>query len=181
MKAKTINATPSWTAMVGICVTLIERGDNDGRLTAIEELNKMATLADLYVASVKPSTLDGNQREKIGEVVQIKLGDPILTAEEAKVLEAFILEGVGCNSSDSPEHLKSDNMTWADRNDIAERLGITPGGAENIMHRLEGKGLIADSGESHPNEIGRKLGAPHAFYATDKGIDVGWKIMEANS
>lgn len=46
---RTINLMPSWQSMAGLLVTLIENGDAEGRRTAIEELNKMAKLADAYV------------------------------------------------------------------------------------------------------------------------------------
>ena len=53
MQSETIDLTPSWKSMVGLFVTLIENGGTDGRRAAIEELDRMASLADAYVESQK--------------------------------------------------------------------------------------------------------------------------------
>lgn len=52
-KVEYIDMTPTWEQSVGIFVTLIERGDATGRKTAIEELTRMARIADAYVAEQK--------------------------------------------------------------------------------------------------------------------------------
>ena len=50
---QTIDLTPTWEQILGVLLTLHDRGDSEGRRTALEELTRMAKLADLYVASQK--------------------------------------------------------------------------------------------------------------------------------
>ncbi len=48
-----INLTPTWEQILGVLLMLYDKGDSEGRGTALEELTRMAKLADLYVASQK--------------------------------------------------------------------------------------------------------------------------------
>lgn len=50
---ETIDVTPTWSGILGMLITLIENGSPEGRATAIDEMRKMARLADLYVTSQK--------------------------------------------------------------------------------------------------------------------------------
>lgn len=51
-----IDVTPTWASMVPAIIALIENGNAQGRATAIGELNRMADLADKYVAQSKSDT-----------------------------------------------------------------------------------------------------------------------------
>ena len=53
MKTETIDATPTWQAILPIYLMVYEKGENKGRAAALEELQRMARLADLYVAAKK--------------------------------------------------------------------------------------------------------------------------------
>ena len=49
----TIDATPTWEAVVPLLMAVIENGTFEGRAAAEQELRRMAKLADLYVASCR--------------------------------------------------------------------------------------------------------------------------------
>ncbi len=51
---KTVDITPTWEAILPALLAVIENGNFEGRKVAIEELTRMAQLADLYVASQSP-------------------------------------------------------------------------------------------------------------------------------
>ena len=51
---KTIDITPTWEGILPALLAVIENGNFEGRKVAIEELTRMAQLADLYVASQSP-------------------------------------------------------------------------------------------------------------------------------
>lgn len=44
----TIDLTPTWESLVPTFILLIESGNNKGRNAALEELTRMAQIADLY-------------------------------------------------------------------------------------------------------------------------------------
>lgn len=50
-EVETVDATPTWEAVLPIYLMAYENGKNKGRGAALEELQRMAKLADLYVAS----------------------------------------------------------------------------------------------------------------------------------
>ncbi len=50
---ETVDATPSWEAVLPVYLMAYENGKNKGRGAALEELQRMAKLADLYLASKK--------------------------------------------------------------------------------------------------------------------------------
>lgn len=52
---KTIEITPTWQGLVGALLLVYEHGNATGRATARAELQRMAKLADLYVAWHKES------------------------------------------------------------------------------------------------------------------------------
>jgi hypothetical protein len=52
-KARFVDMTPTWESMIGVFVALIESGNAQGRKTAIEELTRMAKIADSIVAQSK--------------------------------------------------------------------------------------------------------------------------------
>ena len=56
-EAETVDATPTWEAVLPIYLMAYENGSNKGRGAALEELQRMAKLADLYVASKKGGAL----------------------------------------------------------------------------------------------------------------------------
>lgn len=49
-KIGTIDLTPTWESLIPAFVTLIEEGNPASRTVAIYELQRMAKIADLYVA-----------------------------------------------------------------------------------------------------------------------------------
>lgn len=54
MKTETIEyVAPTWEAVLPIFLMAYENGENKGRAAALEELQRMALLADLYVAAKK--------------------------------------------------------------------------------------------------------------------------------
>lgn len=52
-EVETVDATPIWEAVLPIYLMSYENGASKGRRAALEELQRMARLADLYVASRK--------------------------------------------------------------------------------------------------------------------------------
>lgn len=48
---KTINVTPTWQGLVPVFVALIENGAPEGRKFAVDELRRMARIADRAVAA----------------------------------------------------------------------------------------------------------------------------------
>ena len=52
-EVETIEEAPSWKAVLPIYLMAIKHGKSDGRHAAVAELERMANLADLYVASKK--------------------------------------------------------------------------------------------------------------------------------
>lgn len=56
-EAETVDATPTWEAVLPIYLMAYENGKNKGRGAALEELQRMAKLADLYIASRKGGAL----------------------------------------------------------------------------------------------------------------------------
>lgn len=50
---QTIDITPTWSAILPVLISLIEDGSDKGRANAKEELQRMAELADAYVAQEK--------------------------------------------------------------------------------------------------------------------------------
>jgi hypothetical protein len=51
---KTIDITPTWEGILPALLAVIENGNFEGRKIALEEITRMAQLADLYVASQSP-------------------------------------------------------------------------------------------------------------------------------
>jgi len=52
-KLQTIDMTPTWEGILPVLITLIENGNATGRATAVDELRKMAKLADELVRREK--------------------------------------------------------------------------------------------------------------------------------
>jgi len=52
-EVETIEETPTWQGLMPLYLMAYENGASDGRRAALEELQRMAKLADLYVASKK--------------------------------------------------------------------------------------------------------------------------------
>jgi len=50
---KTIDVTPTWEQILPVLLMTIENGTGRGRKVAIEELTRMAQIADAYVAQSK--------------------------------------------------------------------------------------------------------------------------------
>jgi tryptophanase len=50
---RTIDVTPTWESILPILLMTIENGTSRGRKVAIEELTRMAQIADKYVALSK--------------------------------------------------------------------------------------------------------------------------------
>lgn len=56
VKVATIDCTPTWRAILPLLLTGYTEGTDKGRQIAIEELNRMADLADRFVAYQKDQT-----------------------------------------------------------------------------------------------------------------------------
>jgi len=56
-EVETVDATPTWEAVFPIYLMAYENGQSKGRAAALAELQRMARLADLYVASRKGGAL----------------------------------------------------------------------------------------------------------------------------
>lgn len=54
----TIDITPTWSSLVPALVALIENSNHKGRQVAMDELKRMAELADAYVKIQKASKGD---------------------------------------------------------------------------------------------------------------------------
>ena len=54
---KTEIMVPTWEAVLPIYLMAYENGENKGRSAALEELQRMARLADLYLAARKEGAL----------------------------------------------------------------------------------------------------------------------------
>ena len=50
-EVETVDATPTWEGLLPLYLMSYENGANEGRRAALEELQRMAQLADAYVAS----------------------------------------------------------------------------------------------------------------------------------
>jgi len=53
MTTQTIDCTPSWTGILRLLLTIYTDSSAKGRQTALEEMTKMAVLADRYVEQAK--------------------------------------------------------------------------------------------------------------------------------
>jgi hypothetical protein len=56
-RAEVVIPHPSWKAVLPLMIAGIENGTTLGRKIAIEELNRMADLADAYVALTKKESM----------------------------------------------------------------------------------------------------------------------------
>lgn len=56
-EVKTIDATPSWEAVLPLYLMAYENGKSKGRTAALEELQRMAQLADAYISAKKGGAL----------------------------------------------------------------------------------------------------------------------------
>jgi hypothetical protein len=54
---ETIDMTPSWEVLLPVLLHLLQGETSDSRKVAIDELTRMAKLADLYVAERKENTV----------------------------------------------------------------------------------------------------------------------------
>jgi hypothetical protein len=54
---KTEKLVPTWESVLPIYLMAYENGENKGRSAALEELQRMARLADLYLAAKKGGAL----------------------------------------------------------------------------------------------------------------------------
>lgn len=52
-ETRTIDVTPSWSGILNTLLLLYTEGNADGRKAALSELQRMAEIADVYVASKK--------------------------------------------------------------------------------------------------------------------------------
>lgn len=52
-KYETIDMTPTWEGLLRWYLEIYENGDREGRKTALQELTRMAKIADLYVEEKK--------------------------------------------------------------------------------------------------------------------------------
>lgn len=48
-----IDITPTWSGILPAFIEFLERGTSEQKMLAVTELNKMASIADEYVALVK--------------------------------------------------------------------------------------------------------------------------------
>lgn len=53
MQTKTIDMTPTWSEILGTVLVVLRDGDAEGKKFAVEELKRMAILADRYVDGLK--------------------------------------------------------------------------------------------------------------------------------
>jgi hypothetical protein len=83
------------------------------------------------------------------------------------MISAFVEAGIYVNGANDAEHLKQDNMTWMNADDLADVLGWNKQTIGGVMSSLTGKGLIVDSGEPGP----RGCTYLHDFFASDEAID----------
>lgn len=52
-KTHTIDITPTWRSILPVLVLAVEQGTPEGRRIALEELNRMADIADEYIKTTK--------------------------------------------------------------------------------------------------------------------------------
>lgn len=108
-----------------------------------------------------------------------------LTQNEIKMLIAFIQEGVDCMGAKTAQNLIDDNMAIMSVDDFKEQMfsDLSRQAIGGIMGSLSSKGLAFDSTESpraqnnERTQDGRK--PMNDWYPTDKGIRIGWQLMEA--
>lgn len=72
MTEKYIDLTPLWERILPALILLIEQGTAEGRKTAIDELTKMAKLADAYVAVGR--TFRAAEHSEVSEAAKLVLG-----------------------------------------------------------------------------------------------------------
>jgi hypothetical protein len=56
MTTQTIDLTPTWRGILPVLIALIEKGNAEGRKAAVDDLERMATIADTYVKQQKEKT-----------------------------------------------------------------------------------------------------------------------------
>ncbi len=108
-----------------------------------------------------------------------------LTQNEIKMLIAFVKEGKDCIGAESCAEIIEDNMAIMSVDDFKEGMfsELSRQAIGGIMGSLSSKGLAGDSGESRRaqnndrTQDGRK--PMNDWYPTDKGIRIGWQLMEA--
>lgn len=54
---ETIDCTPTWSAIVGLLITVLEHGNEEGKKQAREELKRMAEIADRFVELEKKAEI----------------------------------------------------------------------------------------------------------------------------
>ena len=56
--SKTIDCTPSWSAMVSVILALLQDGNEEGKKVAKEQMKHMAVVADMWV-TIQPKFPNG--------------------------------------------------------------------------------------------------------------------------
>ena len=74
---KTIDITPTWAAIIRIYIEALEHGDQKGREAARIEIQRLATIADTYVAMTKDATIRTRfevSEDNYGSIIRIEDG-----------------------------------------------------------------------------------------------------------
>lgn len=90
-----------------------------------------------------------------------------ITENERMVIIALVQNGMDTNGSKTPKELKSDNMTWFNRQDITDFLGFSRHKAAGVMSSMAKKGLLQNYDPKQK----------HGWIVTDFGLDIAEKIF----
>ena len=90
-----------------------------------------------------------------------------LTDNEKMVLIALVQNYMDTNGSKTPKELKSDNMTWFNRQNITDFLGFSRHKAAGVMSSMAKKGLLQNQDPK------QKCG----WVVTDSGLDIAEEIF----
>ena len=136
----TIDATPTWEGILPLYIGGIESGTYEGRKSAMEELYRMARLADMYVAGQKDCSL-----EWASENFPPKWERPLLLALIKNILD----RGFGVSIDLEGEPLLQYSV---DLDEIVQNLAS--GDCEEVFIRTKDKihgwfSLIYNNGSEH--------------------------------
>lgn len=110
-------------------------------------------------------TTDNTSAPTLREVVQK------MTPLEKAVTVAHLEAGMDCNGAETLDAMLSDNMTWADVNEVAKRTSLTKKQVQGVIASLSTKGILS-VGNEKPN------GQPGVDQVlTDWGVAIGFDLL----
>lgn len=99
-----------------------------------------------------------------------------LTDLEKRVLVAHLDAGMDCNGAETLDAMRTDNMTWSDVAETAQRTGLTKKQVNGVLSSLSTKGLVVTdcdpvNGEGAVQQVLADFGIVVAFELVADGIE----------